>query len=71
MFSQEVVLQLWDTAGQEGFEQIRVLSYEGTQCFVVCFSVVDAITFSNLTVWLNELRNRVPTAKILLVLIIF
>ena len=61
------MLQLWDTAGQEGFEHIRVLGYESTDCFIVCFSVVDAITFSNVSHWLDELRNSVPTAKILLV----
>jgi GTPase SAR1 family protein len=44
-----------------------VLSYEGTDCFVVCFSVVDAVTFNNVNKWLEELRNRVPSAKILLV----
>ena len=64
---QEVVLQLWDTAGQEGYEHIRVLSYENTSCFIVCFNVVEEVTFKNISVWLDELRSRAPSAKILLV----
>ena len=65
---QSITLQLWDTAGQEGYDQIRVLGYENTHCFVVCFSVVDAVTFANVkNVWLKELRENAPGAKILLV----
>ncbi|XP_059092842.1 rho-related protein racD-like [Tigriopus californicus] len=64
----EVSLQLWDTAGQEGYERIRTLGYEGTDCFVACFSCKDQVTFSNLSsIWLKELRNFEPNAKILLV----
>ena len=62
-----MVLQLWDTAGQEGYEHIRVLSYENTSCFIVCFNVVEEVTFKNISVWLDELRSRAPSAKILLV----
>ena len=65
---QDVDAQLWDTAGQEEFERIRVLGYENTTCFVVCFSVVDDITFVNVKkTWLPEIRRHRPEAKILLV----
>lgn len=64
----DVTLQLWDTAGQEDFGRIRVLSYKGTDCFVVCFSLVDGVTFNNIqAVWLDEIRSIEPSAKILLV----
>jgi small GTP-binding protein len=65
---QDVTLHLWDTAGQEGYNRIRILAYENTQCFVVCFSVVDEVTLSNVkSVWLRELRDNQPDARILLV----
>merc|ERR1711981_95221 len=64
----KAVAQLWDTAGQEGFERIRILSYENTNCFIVCFSVADMVTFDNVGYkWLEELRQHRPEAKILLV----
>ena len=61
-------LQLWDTAGQENFDKIRILCYENTKCFIVCFSVVDAVSFSNVkNLWVEEVRQHQPSAKILLV----
>lgn len=60
--------QLWDTAGQEEFERIRVLGYENTNCFLLCFCVADMVSFDNLKkIWLGELRRHRPEAKILLV----
>ena len=59
---------MWDTAGQEEFERIRVLSYENTTCFLVCFSVADLVTFENIKQkWLPELRRNNPDSKVLLV----
>ena len=59
---------MWDTAGQEEFERIRVLSYENTTCFLVCFSVADLVTFQNIKQkWLPELRRNNPDSKVLLV----
>jgi len=64
----DVDAQLWDTAGQEEFERIRVLSYENTTCFLVCFSVADLVTFQNIKQkWLPELRRNNPDSKVLLV----
>ena len=65
---QTAVAQLWDTAGQEGFERIRILSYENTNIFILCFSCADWVTFNNVdTKWLDEIRKNRPEAKILLV----
>lgn len=62
-----------DTAGQEDFAQVRELSYPGTLCFVLCFSLISNASFKNLTEglseggWIQELRQGEPSAKILLV----
>ena len=64
---------LMDTAGQEDFAQVRELSYPGTHCFVLCFSLISNASFKNLTEglseggWIQELRQGEPSAKILLV----
>mmetsp|Transcript_24489 Transcript_24489/g.59423 ORF Transcript_24489/g.59423 Transcript_24489/m.59423 type:complete len:204 (-) Transcript_24489:41-652(-) len=54
----EVNLGLWDTAGQEDYDQLRPLSYNDTHVFLVTFSVVSRVSFQNVTSkWVPELRN--------------
>ena len=46
---EEINLSLWDTAGQEDYEQLRPLSYPNTDIFLLCFSVVSRISFNNIS----------------------
>ena len=64
-----IQLGLFDTAGQEGFDRLRVLAYPGTDVFVVCFSVANPTSFTNVSeVWVPEIRHNVgEDAKIVLV----
>merc|ERR1711936_711276 len=38
---QKVRLSLWDTAGQEEFESIRVLAYDDTDILLIAFCVTE------------------------------
>jgi len=61
-------LNLWDTAGQEEYDKLRHLSYPETDIFVVCFSVVDPDSHSNVTArWIKELKEHCPDTPVLLV----
>ncbi|KAL6073848.1 Rho GTPase [Balamuthia mandrillaris] len=61
-------LNLWDTAGQEEYDKLRHLSYPETDIFLVCFSVVDPDSFSNVSSrWVKELREHCASTPILLV----
>eukprot|EP00966_Prymnesium_polylepis_P286253 6612411-Prymnesium_polylepis.1 len=61
-------LMLWDTAGQEEYDRLRPMSYPGTDVFVVCFSLVNPASLSNVKQkWLPEIKYYCPGAKIVLV----
>lgn len=55
----QVALEIYDTAGQQDYAAMRPVVYmlpTPTQCFIVCFSLVDPQSFNNAkTVWLNEI----------------
>ena len=36
---QPVNLNLWDTAGQETYDRLRILAYPGSHVFLIAFSV--------------------------------
>jgi len=61
-------LGLWDTAGQEEYDKMRTVSYPHTDVFVLCFSLVQPNSFSNVkNRWYPELKEYCPTTPILLV----
>ena len=54
----QIQLGLWDTAGQEDYDHIRPMSYPATDVFVVCFSVIERTSFSNVeSKWIAEVRT--------------
>eukprot|EP00698_Gefionella_okellyi_P011188 TRINITY_DN293_c0_g1_i2.p1 TRINITY_DN293_c0_g1~~TRINITY_DN293_c0_g1_i2.p1 ORF type:complete len:590 (-),score=134.28 TRINITY_DN293_c0_g1_i2:239-2008(-) len=64
----DVILQLWDTAGDEDYDRLRPLSYPETDIFLLCFKISSRSQFSNIeTRWLPELRHFQPSAIVLLV----
>ncbi|XP_050405346.1 uncharacterized protein LOC126821081 [Patella vulgata] len=65
---QSLVLGLFDTAGQEEFDRLRVLAYPDTDVFVVCFSVMNPTSFENVKEkWIPEVRHHTPGVPIVLV----
>eukprot|EP00008_Paramoeba_atlantica_P007368 CAMPEP_0201475248 /NCGR_PEP_ID=MMETSP0151_2-20130828/697_1 /ASSEMBLY_ACC=CAM_ASM_000257 /TAXON_ID=200890 /ORGANISM="Paramoeba atlantica, Strain 621/1 / CCAP 1560/9" /LENGTH=199 /DNA_ID=CAMNT_0047855287 /DNA_START=321 /DNA_END=920 /DNA_ORIENTATION=+ len=66
--NKEVMLSLWDTAGQEGYARIRTLSYPKTDVFLICFSVISHTSYQNVRAsWDPEIRHHCPTTKFLVV----
>uniref|UniRef100_A0A0X3Q0S1 Ras-related C3 botulinum toxin substrate 1 n=1 Tax=Schistocephalus solidus TaxID=70667 RepID=A0A0X3Q0S1_SCHSO len=64
---QPFLLKLFDTAGQEGFENLRRYTYPGTHVFLLCFAVDSRASFDNIEKWKNDVRAVVPNAPIILV----
>jgi small GTP-binding protein len=65
---QQINLQLWDTAGQEDYKKIRLLSYPQTDIFVICFSLVSQASLENVqNMWIPEIKEYCPTTPYILV----
>ena len=61
-------LGLWDTSGLEDYDRLRPLSYDETDVFLVCFSLVNPASFENVRAkWFPEVRYHVKNVPIVLV----
>ena len=62
--SEPYTLGLFDTAGQEDFDKLRVLTYPDTDVFLVCFSITNPTSLTNdEQKWIPELQEHAPTNK--------
>jgi len=63
-----VNLGLWDTAGSSDYDQLRPLSYPGTDVFILCFSLTDPDSFQHVKdKWVPEVTHFNPKTPIVLV----
>lgn len=59
----KIRLFLWDTAGQEDFSDLRLISYQRADLFLICFSLVDINSFHNaINKWFYEVKEENPRA---------
>ena len=62
-------MRLWDTAGQEDYERLRILAYEGVDVVIMAFSMVNKNSFDNiLDKWVPEYKQHlagIPVNKLL------
>ncbi|KAF0980148.1 hypothetical protein FDP41_013362 [Naegleria fowleri] len=66
--SQNVTLSVWDTAGQEDYDELRHLSYPNANCFLLCFSINSNTSFNNIkTKWIPEITKFSPKTPFILV----
>ena len=56
---------MWDTAGQESFRSITKIFYRGAHVVMLAYSVINGMSFENLTDWLREVRTQCSTDVIL------
>ncbi|XP_025053735.1 rho-related GTP-binding protein RhoJ isoform X1 [Alligator sinensis] len=62
------LLGLYDTAGQEDYNQLRPLSYPHTDVFLICFSVVNPASYHNVQEeWVPELKDCMPDVPYVLI----
>jgi len=64
----QVLLHLWDTAGQEDYDRLRPLSYPGADVVLLCFSLVTDSSFDSVKEkWFPEVDHYVPDIPTILV----
>ncbi|XP_067894875.1 rho-related GTP-binding protein RhoJ isoform X2 [Heterodontus francisci] len=62
------LLGLYDTAGQEDYNQLRPFSYPNTDVFLICFSVVNPASYHNVQEeWVPELKACMPHVPYVLI----
>ena len=65
---QPINLGLWDTAGQDDYDRLRPLSYPQTDIFLICFSLVNSVSYQNVSgKWYPEIIHHCPKAPVVLV----
>lgn len=62
-----VVFNVWDTAGQEKFGDLKDGYYVGADAGIVFFDVTSRLSYRNATTWIASFRRKCPTAPIVLV----
>jgi len=63
-----ILLHLWDTAGQEDFDRLRPLSYPGADLIILAFSTVMASSLESVKQkWAPEVNHFVPDSPYFLV----
>uniref|UniRef100_A0A2P2IFR3 Ras homolog family member Ga n=1 Tax=Hirondellea gigas TaxID=1518452 RepID=A0A2P2IFR3_9CRUS len=66
--NRQYILQLWDTAGQEDFDRLRLLSYPRTHVFIICFQITSESSLDNVRKkWSPEISENCGNTPVLLV----
>jgi len=65
---QAINLNLWDTAGQEEYDRLRLLSYPQTDVVIICYNIMVQHSLKNVSAkWILEVKEHIPNRPILLV----
>ena len=53
-------LDIWDTAGQESFNELHPSYYFGAHTAILVFDASRKVTYQNLKGWYKEMRQQCP-----------
>ncbi|KAH7824986.1 Rac3a, Rho family GTPase [Monocercomonoides exilis] len=68
--SQSVNLSLWDTAGQEEYANVRTLSYDDTDVYLLAYSCVQKESLQAIKAkWMPELQANSKSKKPVMILV--
>ncbi|CAG9311964.1 unnamed protein product [Blepharisma stoltei] len=56
----DILLNIWDTAGQENFRVVNKLYYKNTSGAIIVFDVTKRESFNDLDWWIKDLTDNAP-----------
>ena len=56
--NQHVVLNIWDTAGQEAYRYLVPMYYRGTDIAIIVFDLSKKETFNSVRQWIEDVRKN-------------
>ena len=63
----DIVMDLWDTAGQEDYDRLRPLSYPGCDTVFMCYSVISKQSLQNVEKkWVKEVIHHIKGVPLIL-----
>ncbi|KAM4709034.1 rho-related GTP-binding protein RhoF [Discoglossus pictus] len=66
--NKEVLLHLYDTAGQEDYDRLRPLSYQDVNLVLICYDVTNPTSFDNVLIkWYPEVHHFCRGVPIILI----
>ena len=61
-------MQIWDTAGHEDLGRLRPIAYANTDCFIICFSLMQPSTLEQACKkWISEVKTTARACPCILV----
>ena len=67
--NQSIKVLLWDTAGQEKFQNIAKQYYNGANGVLLIFDITDKKSFERIDFWLQELKEHIRLDELHVVLV--
>lgn len=66
--SQEIEVQVWDTAGQEQYRSLSPVYFRSAAAAIIVFDITNRSSFESVSTWLNEFRNVCSDKAVILLL---
>ena len=63
----EVTMQIWDTAGQEKYQNITQSYFRNSHGIIVAYDITDADSFDRVKKWVDKIRTDFESIPILLI----
>ena len=58
---------MWDTAGQESFNELHPSYYYGAHAAILVFDASRKVTYQNLKGWYKEMRHHCPSIPCIII----